>query len=405
MMVPWLSFLGFTLLAVFIQGFFAMFEMACVSFNKMRLHYFASQGKKRAIWLSKLIQRPSRLFGTTLIGITASMQIGSECARRFYESLSIDPDWAPLTQVFLVIIFGELVPMFAARRHPEQLAMTFSPLMILISRILSPIIWAFDMIAMLIHRIMGKSREVPSFLSREEVQKAFEEGEEVREEFNSLVSKVFRVKNLHARQTMTPVHAVKMIASSASIDAARQQLTAHYTPFLPVYHQSVQNIVAIVHLRDLLNVDPKKKVLDVSKPPWFVTQEASLMQILEQFRRNSQSVAVILDAGGHACGLLTIDQIIDTIFGPEQYSPLEIDKGNLYVERTVAGSMTVEQFNRDFQAHLPFKKKETLSDLIVSQLHHPPAKGEAIEIGSFELTVLEPSIRGAKMISVKTIDI
>src|SRR5579862_3451905 len=116
----WIFFLGCSLISILIQGFFALFEMACVSFNKVRLQYFASLGKKRAIWLSELIQQPSRLFGTTLIGIASSLQIGSEFARKFYESIGFNPDFAPITQVFLVLIFGEMVPMFAARRHPEQ---------------------------------------------------------------------------------------------------------------------------------------------------------------------------------------------------------------------------------------------------------------------------------------------
>ena len=164
------------------------------------------------------------------------------------------------------------------------------------------------------------------------------------------------------------------------------------------------NIVAIVYLRDLLQADPKKKVLDISKPPWFVTQDTSVLQILEQFRRNNQSNAVILDAGGQASGILSLDQMIDAIFGPEQYSPLETEKSGLYVERTVSGSLTIAQFNRDFQADLPFEKDDTLSDLIVAKLDHLPAKGEAVEIGSYEFTVLEPTIRGVKTVSVQTIE-
>lgn len=401
---PGLSFLMFTLLAVAVQGFFAIFEMACVSFNKIRLHYFASLGKKRAVWLSELIQRPSRLFGATLIGVTASLQIGSECARRFYESVGFNPDLAPLSQVFLVVIFGELVPMFTARRHPEQLAMAFAPIMILISRILSPVIWAFDMIAKGMHCLMGKSRENPSFLSREEVQKAFEEGEEVREEFNILLAKVFRMKTIFARQMMTPIDSVQLIASTSLAAQACNQLKARYASFLPIYHLTPRNIVAIVYLRDLLMADQKKKVLDISRPPWFVTQDASVLQILEQFRRNNQTIAVILDAGGQACGILSLDQMIDAIFGPEQYSPMETEKGGLYVERTVLGSLTIEQFNRDFKANLPFETGDTLSDLIVAKLEHPPARGESVEIGSYELTVLEPTIRGVKTVSIKTIE-
>jgi putative hemolysin len=401
---PGFLFLAFTLLAVAVQGFFALFEMACVSFNKIRLHYFASLGEKRAIWLSELIRRPSRLFGATLIGVTASLQIGSECARRFYESLGFNPDLAPLSQVFLVVIFGELVPMFTARRHPEKIAMAFAPIMILISWILSPIIWTFDMIARGVHFLIGKSRENPSFLSREEVQKAFEEGEENREEFNILLAKVFRMKSFLAKELMTPIHSVQMISSTASTAQASHQLKMKYASFLPVYHLTFQNIVAIVYLRDLLMADPRKKVLDISRPPWFVTQDASVLQILEQFRRNNQTIAVILDAGGQACGILSLDQMIDAIFGPEQYCPIDTEKGGLYVERTILGSMTIEQFNIDFNANLPFVAGDTLSDLIVANLGHPPARGESVEIGSFGITVLEPTIRGARTVSVKTIE-
>jgi CBS domain containing-hemolysin-like protein len=79
------TYLFYTLLSIAIQGLFAFFEMACVSFNKVRLQYYVSLGTKRALWLNYLIQRPSRLFGTTLIGITTTLVVGSDCSRRFYE--------------------------------------------------------------------------------------------------------------------------------------------------------------------------------------------------------------------------------------------------------------------------------------------------------------------------------
>jgi CBS domain containing-hemolysin-like protein len=203
---------------------------------------------------------------------------------------------------------------------------------------------------------------------------------------------------------MKPIGSQQSVSSYSTLAAARQQLMMNYAPFLPVYHLNSQNIVAIIYLRDLLNADLKKKVLDISRPPWFVTQDASILQILEQFRRNNQTVAVILDAGGQASGMLSLDYIIDSLFGPEQYSAPESEKGGLYVERTVSGSLTVEQFNHDFQSNLSFEQDGTMSELIVSKLGHPPAKGESVEIGSYELVVLEPSLRGAKTISVKTIE-
>jgi CBS domain containing-hemolysin-like protein len=195
-----------------------------------------------------------------------------------------------------------------------------------------------------------------------------------------------------------------MIASNATISQACLELKTKRVSFLPVYHSNPQNIVSIVYLSDLFSVDRENKILDISKPPWFVTQDTSVLQILEQFRRNNQTIAVILDTGGRACGVLSLDQIADAIFGPEQSLSVETERGGLYVQRTISGLLTVEQFNRDFQVNLPFQPGDTLSDLIVAKLNHPPTRGESVEIGSYEFTVLEPTIRGVKILAVKTIE-
>jgi putative hemolysin len=185
------KYLLLTLLALFFQGLFAFFEMACVSFNRVRLQYYVSIRSKRAIWLSYLLKRPSRLFGTTLIGITTSLVIGSECSRLFFASMGLNPDLAPLTQVPMVVIFAELSPLFAARRHPEQAAMALVPFMICIAKLLTPITWTLDACSNFIHRLMGKEVESPLFLSREEVRAAFEEESN---EFQQTCSQIFKIR-------------------------------------------------------------------------------------------------------------------------------------------------------------------------------------------------------------------
>jgi len=391
-----------TLLFVAIQGLFAFFEMACVSFNKVRLQYYVSRKSKRALWLNYLLKRPSRLFGTTLIGITASLVIGSECARRFYESAGLNPDWAPLTQVPLVVIFGELAPMFAARRHPEQSAMTCVPLMILLARILFPITWAFDTLSRFIHRAMGKEKETTLFLSREEVRMAFEEQEEGKDEFNAAVSQIFQLKNLTAGQLMIPLPKVQMVPSDATVVEVRHLLSVQFAPMIPIYHRFPHNVVAMAVLRDLLPLEEHRKVLDSARSPWFVTRDTSILQLLQQFRRNNQSIAVILDASGQACGILTLDQILAEIFGEEEEIST-VEELPPYVERTLSGDMSVAEFNKQFEAELPAKEGDTLSDLIIESLGHLPVKDEEIRIGDYEFTIDEPTLRGIKTLSVRSV--
>lgn len=403
-MPEWIGFLFLTLLSIAIQGLFALFEMAALSFSRIRLQYYASIGRKRALWLNALLKRPSRFFGTTLIGINAALQIGSECSRKFYESIHLDPDFAPITQVILVVIFGELSPMFAARRYPSQIALALVPTMMLVSRLLMPFIWAFDAFSRVVHKFMGKSKEIPLFFSREEVAIAFREREDGEDELNALTEQIFQLKNSTAGQVMTPLQKVVTVPMSATLGEVHHLLRVHYEPVIPLYRHQKQNIVAVAYVRDLLRLEESHAVFEKARSPWFVTKETSILEILNQFRRNNQSVAVILDLSGQACGVLTLDQIVSQIFGREsqQEEPME-EEPSLHVERTLSGDMTVEMFNRDFQTNLEHQEGDTLSDLILAELDHPPVTEEAVRIGAFIFTVLEPSLRAVKKVSVRSI--
>ncbi len=392
-------FLLFTLLSIAVQGLFALFEMAALSVSRIRLQYYASIGDKRAEWLNALLAKPSRFFGTTLIGINAALQIGSECSRRFYESIHLDPDLAPITQVFLVVIFGELSPMFAARRHPSQIALALVPVMALISRLFLPVIWIFDLLS----RWVGKSKESSSFFSREEVALAFRERDEGEDELNALTEQIFQFKHRVAGQMMTPLEKVLAVPTSATMSEVSHLLSLQYEPIIPVYRHQKQQIVAVAYVRDLLRLDEQQPIFEKSRSPWFVTKETSILQVLHQFRKNKQSIAIILDQSGLSCGILTLDQIVSQIFGNEPASQVELDEEpSLYIERTLPGEMTVADFNCEFQAEIKHESGDTLSDMIIAELDHPPVSGETVRIESFVFTVIEPTIRGVGTVSVRS---
>lgn len=398
-----MTFLFLTLLAIVIQGLFALFEMAALSMNRLRLQYFASIGNKRALWLSRLLKNPSRFFGTTLIGVNTALQIGSECSRKFYESMHLDPDFAPVTQVLLVVIFAELSPMFAARKHPSQIALSLVPLMSLISRVMIPFIWAFEIISRLGSKVIKQSNESPSFFSREEIAVAFRQREEGDDELNELTEQIFQLKNKTVGQAMTPLEKGYVASVTTKVSEISERLVQKYAPMIPIYRHQKTHIVGIAYVRDLLKLGQDDPIFASSKAPWFVSETMSILEILTQFRRNSQSAAVVLDSAGAASGILTLDQIISQVFGKESVATSEKET-SLYIERTLAGEMTVNSFNEDFQCDLKCDEGDTLSDLIINGLGHPPAAGEMLRLEPFIFTVIEPTIRGASVISVRTIN-
>ncbi len=405
-MHSWRFFLGVILICLVVQGFFAMAEMAAVSFNKIRLQYYVSKNTRRARWLNYLLQHPGYLFGTTLICINTALQIGSEAARRFYEALNLSPDWAPLSQVVIVLIFAEIAPLFAGRRYAEHAAMISVPVLYGVSYVLRPLIWLFNGFCLLVHRLLGSSEKAGLYLSREELQKILEEKDE--EDFNTTAAYIFSLRNMTARDLMQPLGSIQLIPSICTVSEMRSLLNSRYSPFVPIYHKNPENIIAIAYPRDLLRLQESKKVRDHARAPWFITEKDSIMAILRQFRRNNQSVAIVLNEAGLARGILTLDEIIDEIFGLSDhwmsYEEMVPRSHHVIVDRTFSGETEIAEFNKTYRVHLDAQGAKTLEELVTKLLGHPAAIGEIVRIDQFELTVEEASLLGgAKSISIRTI--
>lgn len=386
--------------------------MACVSFNKVRLQYYISKRYKSAICLQYLLSHPALLFGTTLVCVNAALLIGSECSRKFYEGIGVSPFWAPLTQAFLVLIFAEIAPMFAGRRYAEHAVMLGVTTLYIIAIILRPFVWAIDLLCKWIHKFFGSALEGDVYLSREELQNVIETREEKcfsqeKDELNSVVASIFSLKNKTAKELMTPLKEVKMLSTQATLSEMRPLLQQEYVPYVPLFHKNRGNIVAIAYPRDLLRLSESKRIRDQSRAPWFITESATILQILKQFQKNNQSIAVVLNQTGTAVGILTLDEIIDEIFGQKDHWMSFSDTvpfiSQIALDRAFPGDMPLGEFRRQYHVDLQFKQAKTLAQAMELALGHVPRVGENVRIDQFELIVEEATLLGPKTILVRTL--
>lgn len=397
------SWLALNIISIFVLGFFSMAEMAMVSFNKIRLQYYLAEQRRGAKWLNYLLSHPSRLFGTTLIGVNVSMMLGSEFAREFHASIGIDPDWAPLSQVFLVIIFGELAPQFAARRFSEHVAFISAPILYFFSRLLAPFVYVLGLISQFANRLLGgKESHSDIFLTLEELQKVLEDKEEENpleqgEDFNKMVSNIFRLRNLTAKKVMTPITERTGLHSNTTIDNLRKTLKG-YLPYIPIYHHSPTNIVGIVFLRDLVRAQGAKRLRDFATAPWFITETTPVLQVLKQFRKNKAIVGCVIDPKGAPIGILSLDSLLERIFG----KPTPTRASNLVIDVTVPGDFTLEEFNKEFKTHISEPGCTTLQDLFLKKFDQHPEEGEVLSYPPFELVVKECSLIDIKTIQIRT---
>lgn len=407
----WWLFLNF--LSLIVLAFYSMMEMACVSFNRVRLNYYVSKGKHKAILLNELLHNPAKLFGTTLIGVNIALVYGSEFSREFHIAIGVSPDLAPLSQVFIVVIFGELAPMFAARSYPEHMVMLGIPLIYASAKLMKPILWVIDLITKLCNWMIGEQKNRTNiYITQEELQKILEEQEEEmpyasdKEQFNKITSNIFSLRKKDAKHIMTPILNIPLIPSNATVEEARRVFLEKQADYLPIYHNEIGNIIAIAFPRDLIRTQDTRKAREGARVPWFVAQTTKLTHILKQFRHNTQQVAIILDERGSAVGVINFDDVIEEIFGKmaitKDKKKVAAAKKQVMINRTFPANLKVKEFNAQFDITLNAEKEFTLAQLIEKELGHHPEIGESIYIDPFELSVKEASLLGVKSVLIKT---
>lgn len=389
---------------IVVLAFFSMEEMACVSFNKIRLQFYVAQGSQRAEWLHNLLQNPSKLFGTTLIGVNTATFVGSECARKFHEAIGISPDLAPLSQVFLVIILGELAPMFAARRYSEHVALMGIPLIYFTSIVLTPLIWILGQISKAANYCFRGHEENPHlFLTQDELQKVVDEAEDEqsneKEDYSTITQNIFRLRNKTAKNSMTPINQKAAVPANFTVEKAASYVSLKEN-FLLLYQKDVVDIVGIVYIKDLIQAPKETKLKAVASPPWFISFQTPLLKILKQFQKNSENIAIVIDHNGKACGYLAFEDILEEIF--EKSSFKKNKAKNIIVDLTFSGDTPLSVLKEELKVNLPGKPDETLSEFLIRVMDHHPEEGEVWVFSPYEFIIKETTLFQIATVNVKT---
>ena len=400
-------------LSIVVLAFFSMMEMACVSFNRIRLQYYVSKGDKRALWLNELLQNPSSLFGTTLIMVNMALIFGSQFARDHYAALGWNPDLAPLSQVILVVVFGELAPMFAARRYAECMAFLGIPILYAFAWLLKPVLWVINKISLLCNRLLGGQEEEGAlFLTAEELQKVLqkvveEQDEELplgvdNDELTAVATNIFQLREKSAAQICLPLQRLPLLPLYSSVGTMKAMLAHVGGSFCLVYQMHTQNVIGIVYSRDLIQSDPTEALKDVMHAPLFASEKATLMQLLKDFRVSDEKVAVVLDSKGRAIGIVPIANVIAELFGKTEISETEKKAAKIIIDRTFPADMTIGEVNSELSICLDEREDITLLELMAQHLGHRPEMGDSIAIGPFDLSVKEASLLEVKAIGIVT---
>jgi len=294
----------------------------------------------------------------------------------------------------LILIFGEIVPKTYAQDHSESISLKIAPFYFYLTKILTPIIWCLSLLTKKINKKSENSQEI----SQEEVEAFIEkavESDAVEEDTFENIKKMLNFNDITVWEAMTPRVRICAVNDELTIDQAIEKLlTFHYTR-IPVYHERIDDIDRVVTLKELLNLSKKYswdvKLKDLILYPIHKIPSPTPVNVaLEKFKMSHKHIALVMDEYGWVDGIISLEDIIEEIFGNIQdESDVEISP----IRKVWKNSWVVSPFIRidEFleESKLTFEELwlnedefdwETLSYLITSLLEWFPSEWEEIEI-------------------------
>ena len=388
-----------------VMSFYSMQEMACISFNRLRLEFAVREGNLREKWIKSMLDNPTALFGTTLIGVNVALVFSSESMRRLFCALDLNPNLSPLVQVPYVLLIGELIPMFAARLFPEQMARLGIPLLWLSSKILSPIVLIFDCVFSFLRKIFFPQSLLvsPPHLQRDELKDLItvqsrgyvEEGAAPLE---SVVSWMFTLREKPISMMMVSLAQIPSLSSSALCGPSCDVVRKKGADFAVIKNRQGK-IIGYIRAFDLVAAPDSASVGSVSRTASFVSESTTTIDVLFRLKKERATLAFVVGSGGDITGCVCLDDILE-----ELTRGTRREKALLHVERRIPADLPVHEFIRRYHLVLPATRAKTFGALVEEVLGHKPSANESVRFGPLELTVKEVGILGAKTILVKTVE-
>ncbi|HET8535250.1 MAG TPA: hemolysin family protein [Sphingomicrobium sp.] len=399
---PWIDVVIILALIV-LNALLAMSEMAIVSSREARLRAMARNGSSGAQCALDLSADPGRFLSTVQTGITliaiiagaySGASLGEPTAQRL-QALGLDPDTAQnvgfglviVLVTFVSLVVGELVPKQLALRSPEPIAALISRPMLLLSKVAAPFVWLLDSTSALVFRMLGLNRESDKAVTAEELHLVVAEAKTagvLEENERAIISGVVRLADRPVREVMTPRTEVDWIDISATGTELRKALKETPHSRIPVADGSIENIVGVVQLRDLLDAMLDKKPLSLkrlARPAPVVPDLMDAMDALAVLRSAEVPLALVLDEYGHFDGIVTPGSIIAALAGTFRH---DIDEGEEpdFVEREdgsylLSGAASADVLSDRLGIQLPSDRDfSTVAGFALEVLKHLPEVGE-----------------------------
>lgn len=409
-----LSIIIILVVLVFLSAFFSASETAYSSLNKIRLKYLANNGNKRALKTLQLADDFNEVLTTVLVGNNIVNILSASLATILFVYYFKDNGVliSTIIMTIVVLIFGEIAPKTIAKARPESFAMGVCGILNVLIKLLKPLVFVLNGIGNIFSK-MFKSEDSDEFRSEEfitMVSEAQEEGD-MDEDEADLITNAIEFNDQDVGKVFTPrvdVIAIEIIDNNQTIDKLFRE--SGYSR-LPVYEESLDNIVGVLHEKDfyyLYRNNMKVDIKQILQKVVYTSEHVKISALLKQLQQAKSHMAVVLDEYGGTAGIITMEDILEEIVGEiyDEHDEVveyfkKLDDKTYLVNCDADIEDMFEYFNIINEEEYDFN---TVSGFVIHMMDKIPDKDEYFEYKNLKITITDCDEKTVNEIKVEIID-
>jgi Hemolysins and related proteins containing CBS domains len=403
---------------VVLNGLFAMSEIAVISFNDNKLKHLAQEGNKKAKILVKLTSEPSKFLATIQVGVTISGLLSSAVAADTFtdyivywmRNVDIAPSVVRMISLILItfvlayinLVFGELVPKRIAMNNPEKTSFRVAGTLRVTSAVTRPFVTLLSASTNGILRLIGVDpNKADNEVTEEEIRMMIDVGEEdgtIDDIEREMLHNIFEFDDRTAGDVMTHRTELVAIGIDSTIEDVIENAVQSGHSRIPVYKNGLDNIVGMLYIKDLLSLVVKKPeqfdINDYMRPVMYLPESARCNDIFAEFRTTKVQLAVVVDEYGGTAGVVTMEDLLETIVGSiqDEYDEeldeiIQINENEYLLE----GTVLIEEVSEELEIKFDEGDYDTLAGFVTDKLRHLPQSGEYVDHAGYRFTVTETS--------------
>ncbi len=397
----------FATIGLILSAYFSGSEIAVITANPLQLQIWKTQNKHLSISALRMYENRQHYLTVILVGNTLANILTTTFATIIFTANGLFTWWQIILLVSaIILIFGEVIPKSLIRYRPNTYLLFSAAVIKVLGVFIRPVARVFEkMTSGLLALFNSDQTPMNIMIHREEIEQSIYDSYDrgvLNDDKKKYLDNVFDFSDTTASEIITPRTDIIALPEDSDLKKLKSSFIQSGFSKIIIFRENIDFIIGYISLRDILN--DVKNIKDIIRPIKFYPESKSIIELLKEFQRTKISIAVIVDEFGGTSGLITMEDIVEEIFG--EFDD-EYDVTDSHVRRypngdlLMGGRTEIDLLNDEYHINLPEGEYETISGYLLDYLSRFPQAGEVITIKQYEYTILKASPKSIDYIKLK----